>query len=297
MFAVLSFGILLSACASVKKGGTNFLVNLDDKGVMLDGYDPVGFFTDKKPVKGVPGISFKYHDATYFFANEENKKKFVDNPAKYEPQYGGYCGYAVSLGHLAPIDVNFFTFENNRLVLQHNQRALDGWKKDAESLQKANKYWPKLSGQNGKPIVPDEEKHFFVNRNAAGFVAEGYDVVAYFTEGKPVKGDPKIIKLHNGAFYAFATEAHKQMFGSNPDKYVPLYGGFCAYAVSVNKLRPIDPQFFQIVDDHLLLQHSQHALDLFGKDIPGNKKKADGYWPEIVKRKTGDKVEFDAPAQ
>ena len=140
------------------------------------------------------------------------------------------------------------------------------------------------------PIIPDEEKHFLVNVNDDNFIAEGYDVVAYFTDNKPVKGDPKIVKLYNGAFYVFATEEHKQLFGADPMKYMPQYGGYCAYAMSKNKLRPIDPQYFQFVDGRLMLQHSQDALDTFSEDIPGNAKKADGYWPAQVEKKAGKQM-------
>lgn len=295
---ILVSGIFLnfSSCDAPAKGG-EFLVNIDKNGVILDGYDPVAFFTEGKPVKGNPAIAFDYHDATYRFSSEANKNLFAENPEKYAPQYGGYCGYAVSLGHLAPVDVNFFSIIDGRLILQHNQRALEGWNKDEESLAKADKYWPQIQAHKGKPQIPDEEKNFLVNTDGDGFIAEGYDVVAYFTEGKPVKGDEKIIKLYNGAFYAFASEENKQLFGSDPEKYVPQYGGFCAYAVSNNKLRPIDPQFFQFVDGRLMLQHSKNALDLFSKDVQGNTKKADNYWPGLVSKKAGKKIAYDAPVK
>ncbi|MEK7256205.1 MAG: YHS domain-containing (seleno)protein, partial [Bacteroidota bacterium] len=236
--------------------GNQYLVNIDKKGVLIGGYDPVAYFTAGKPVMGNPSISTTWHEATYLFSSEENKQLFVANPEKYAPQFGGYCGYAVSLGHLAPVDPNFWGIVNDRLILQHNMKALDGWNKNPNSLQLADKYWPKLLGKKGKPVIPDEEKKYLVNVTDEGFIAEGYDVVAYFTDNKPVKGDPNIVKLYNGAFYSFASEEHKQMFGADPMKYMPQYGGYCAYALSKNKLRPINPKYFQFVDGRLMLQHS-----------------------------------------
>ncbi len=283
----------ISCDASAK--GNRYLVNIDKKGVLLDGYDPVAFFTDNQPVMGKAAYQSTWHEATYYFAGEEHKKRFDAMPEKYAPQYGGYCGYAASLGHLAPIDVNFFSIIDGRLILQHNQKALDGWNKNPNSLQLADKYWPKLLGKKGKPIIPDEEKKFLVNVDDDGFIAEGYDVVSYFSDNKPVKGDPNIVKLYNGAFYSFASEEHKQMFGADPMKYMPQYGGYCAYAMSKNKLRPIDPKFFQFTDGRLMLQHSQDALDLFSEDIPGNTVKADGNWPRQVAKKAGKQAagQFD----
>ncbi len=276
-------------CDAEAKGDT-YLVNIDKSGVILDGYDPVAFFKEQKPVEGNATITYAWHDATYRFSSEENKTAFVANPEAYAPQYGGYCGYAVSLGHLAPIDVNFFSIIDGRLILQHNQKALDGWNSNANSLTLADKYWPTLLQRKGKPVIPEEEKKYLVNVNDDGFIAEGYDVVAYSTQHMPVKGDPTIVKLYRGAFYAFASEENKQAFGMDPEKYVPQYGGYCAYAVSRDKLRPINPKYFQFVDGRLMLQHSQNALDLFSEDIPGNTQKADMNWPRIVAERSGKQM-------
>ncbi|MEZ4932766.1 MAG: YHS domain-containing (seleno)protein [Saprospiraceae bacterium] len=285
IFLVFLMGNTLFSQAQLKM--ENYLVNTDKKGVLIDGYDPVAFFTENKPVKGNPAFNETWQEATYYFSSEENKLLFAANPEKYTPQFGGYCGYAVSLGHLAPIDVNYFSIINERLIFQHNQKALDGWNKNSNSLQLADKYWPQLLSKKGKPIVPDEEKKYLVNLNDEGFIAEGYDVVAYFTENKPAKGKPEFVKLYNGAFYAFSSEENKQLFGSNPEKYMPQYGGYCAYAMSRNKLRPIDPQYFQFVEGRLMLQHSQKAFDLFSENIPNNTKKADKNWPKQVAKKAG----------
>ena len=67
--------------------------------------------------------------------------------------------------------------------------------------------------------------------------------------------------------------------------------------MSLNKLRPIDPLIWQIVDGRLILQHTQDAYDQFNKDSKGNTAKADGYWPQQVKKRAGKKVKFDAPAK
>lgn len=294
VMVLIGFGLALTGCEAPAKG-QDYLVNVDKNGVILDGYDPVAFFTDNKPVKGDPNISYTYHEATYWFASEEHRRLFEADPARYEPQYGGYCAYAASIGQLAPIDVNTFSIVDGRLMIQHNARAVAAWEKDVPgNVKLADKYWPQIVARKGKGLVPDEEKGYLVNTDGDGVIAEGYDVVAYFTDGKPVKGDPNITKLYKGGIYHFATEEHKQLFGDNPEKYAPQYGSFCAYAVSRNRLRPIDPQYFQIIDGRLMLQHSKQALDLFSEDIPGNVVKADQFWPGLVEKKAGKKVAYDA---
>jgi YHS domain-containing protein len=127
------------------------LVNLDKHGLALQGYDPVAFFTDQKPVKGTADLQSAYHGGTYWFASAEHKALFDANPQKYEPAFGGYCAYGVSKGHLATIDVNAFQIVDNRLLMQHSDGARDGFNQDQKgNLAKADATWPKLIGKSGK---------------------------------------------------------------------------------------------------------------------------------------------------
>ena len=131
------------------------VVNVDPKGLALQGYDPVGYFTDNKPIKGDPKFTASYKGGTYQFATAAHKKTFERNPAKYAPQFGGFCGYAASINKLAPIEVEFFQVLHGRLVMQHNEKAWKLWHQNVEgNLKKADANWPTLSQQ--KP--PTEEK-------------------------------------------------------------------------------------------------------------------------------------------
>ena len=271
--------------------------NVDANGVIIDGYDAVAFFTDNKPVKGDPQLKYQYEGATYYFSSQEHLDLFKSNPEKYKPQFGGWCAYAVSLGRVAPIDVNTFSIVDGRLVIQHNQRAVNAWDKDVQgNLAKADKYWPEVVANNGKQITTDEEKAFLNNTDPNGVILQGYDAVSYFTDNKAVKGDPKFSARYNGATYWFTSEEHTSLFKDNPSKYAPQYGAFCGYAMSLNKLRPIDPTIFQIIDGRLILQHTQDAYTQFNKDLTGNTAKADMNWPGQEKKHAGKKVKFDKPA-
>jgi YHS domain-containing protein len=264
--------------------------NVDANGVILDGYDAVAFFTDNKPLKGDAKFQHKYNDAIYYFSSQEHLDLFKANPEKYEPQFGAWCAYAVSLGRIAPIDVNTFSIVDGRLFIQHNQRAVNGWNKDvAGNIVKADKYWPTVSSKHGKQITTDEEKGFLNNNNGDGVTLQGYDAVAYFTEMKAVKGDPKFSARYNGATYWFSSEQNASMFKDHPEMFAPQYGGFCGYAMTLNKLRPIDPTIFDIVDGKLILQHSQDAYTQFHKDVTGNVMKANNNWPGQIQKHTGKK--------
>src|SRR6266702_379405 len=83
----------------------------------LSGYDPVAFFTDSKPVNGSPFIAAEHQGATYFFATEEHKKLFTEDPDKYVPQFGGFCAYGVSVGKLFPVDITTWQVRDGKLYL------------------------------------------------------------------------------------------------------------------------------------------------------------------------------------
>jgi YHS domain-containing protein len=289
---------LFTAISASAQQATRLFNNVDANGVILDGYDPVAFFIDNKPVKGDAAIKFTHDYATYYFASQEHLELFKGNPEKYKPQFGGWCAYAVSLGRVAPIDVNTFSIVNDRLVLQHNQRAVNGWNKDVQgNLSLADKYWPKVSEKGGKQITTDAEKGFLNNTDPEGVTLQGYDAVAYFTQMKAVKGDPKFFARYNGATYWFSSETNAAMFKDHPEMFAPQYGSFCGYAMSLNKLRPVNPEIFQIVDGRLILQHTDDAFKQFNKNLAGNTAKADTNWPGQVKRHAGKKVKFDKPAK
>ena len=124
-----------------------------------------------------------------------------------------------------------------------------------------------------------------LNLDKTGVAIQGYDPVAFFTDHKPVKGDPKYLVKHDGAIYLFATKQHRDLFKENPSKYEPEFGGYCAYGVSRNKLVEIDVDAFQIVDGKLLLQYSKGVRDDFNKDQAGNLVKANANWGGLVEKK------------
>jgi len=115
-----------------------------------------------------------------------------------------------------------------------------------------------------------------------GKAIKGYDPVAYFTDGKPVKGDKQFSHEWKGATWLFSSAAHRDAFAKEPEKYAPQYGGYCAWAVSQNSTADIDPDSWKIVDGKLYLNYNKEIQDKWAKDIPGNIKKADANWPGLA---------------
>jgi YHS domain-containing protein len=111
-----------------------------------------------------------------------------------------------------------------------------------------------------------------------GVALQGYDVVGYFSDNKPVKGNGDHVVYLDGLAYLFANEEHKHLFESNQDKYVPQYGGWCAFGTAVGKKIPSDPTAWRIVDGKLYLNLNERVQKIWSKDISGYTKKADTRW-------------------
>ncbi len=146
----LSLLFLVAGLALPAPAQTKTLLNLDKTGVAIQGYDPVAFFTDNKPVKGKPEIVLKRDGAIYFFASKEHKELFARDPAKYEPSFGGYCAYGVSRNKLVDIDVDAFQIVDGRLLLQYSRGVRNDFNKDTKgNLTKAEANWPGLVEKKG----------------------------------------------------------------------------------------------------------------------------------------------------
>jgi YHS domain-containing protein len=137
---------------------------------------------------------------------------------------------------------------------------------------------------------------FLTNVNKEGVIIEGYDPVAYFANGEPVKGKPEFSFHYAGATFWFASKEHRELFKADPKKYVPQYGAFCGYAVSIGKLRPVDPTIYQIENGRLILQHTKEAYDLFNENLKSSITKADQNWPGLVTSHLGRAVHYDEKA-
>lgn len=119
--------------------------------VAIDGFDPVAFFTDSRPVNGSGSLTATYQGATYFFATAEHRKMFEQNPGKYAPQYGGFCAYGASLGALFPVDISTWQVRNGKLYLNLNPDVLKTFNADFDGyVAKADRNWPGLVAKNGK---------------------------------------------------------------------------------------------------------------------------------------------------
>lgn len=120
-------------------------VNTTLFGVAIKGYDPVAYFTAAKPVAGDKAFATEWQGATWRFASAENLALFKAEPAKYAPQFGGYCAWAVSQGYTAGIDPDAWKIVDGKLYLNYSLDVQKKWEKDVPGFIAAgNTNWPKL---------------------------------------------------------------------------------------------------------------------------------------------------------
>ena len=123
-----------------------------------------------------------------------------------------------------------------------------------------------------------------VNAGPEGIAIKGFDPVAYFTIGKPLKGTEEFTYKWKGATWLFSDREHLDLFAADPERYAPKYGGYCAYAVSRGTTADIDPDAWSIVDGKLYLNLNKDVRKLWSDDIRLNIEKADRNWPSVISK-------------
>ncbi len=126
----------------------------------------------------------------------------------------------------------------------------------------------------------------------AGMAIGGYDVVAYFTSGKAIKGNSTNNYQLGGVNYYFSSKDNQKLFETDPQKYLPQYDGYCALAISYGKKISIDPQTFKLINGKLYLFYNGpvrgkqvNSLHTWDKSETRLLKRADELWPDVKKKK------------
>ncbi len=118
--------------------------------------------------------------------------------------------------------------------------------------------------------------------------ARGYDLTSFFTSEKPAHGTGHHVATYDGVDYLFTSDENKKTFEANPEKYLPAFGGFCAFGASIGKKFVADPDVYDIVDNKLYFNLDTKIRAIWAKDIGGNIKKAESNWKTIAAKKPSD---------
>lgn len=134
--------LFLTAYSTIAQKGAEIF---QKDGAAINGYDPVAFFSESKPVKGTSAFNYKWKDANWQFASKQNLDSFKASPEKYAPQYGGYCAYGTAKGHKAPTEIDTWTVLDGKLYFNYNQKVKTTWDKDRPNyIELANGNWGKI---------------------------------------------------------------------------------------------------------------------------------------------------------
>ncbi len=147
--------VWLGLTASTVAHAESYLANSEADGTAIQGFDPVAFFTDEKAVLGSPDHTVFYDGATYRFADRANKRAFEKDPARYAPQYGGFCAVSMSMGLLEPVDISTWSVHDGKLYLQRNAKAAKMWRSQgaAAFVPKADENWTVAVERFASPLT------------------------------------------------------------------------------------------------------------------------------------------------
>jgi YHS domain-containing protein len=155
MNSVLKRGSLLFALVSLMVAfSTNGAFAVMNNGTeisapVMGGYDPVSYFKAGKPMRGSGYHTATYNGGAYLFATKDNKEKFVANPEKYAPQFGGYCAYGVAVGKKFYSDPNIWKIVDGKLYLNLDKDIQKKWNKDISGhIAKADTNWKSIEHKN-----------------------------------------------------------------------------------------------------------------------------------------------------
>ena len=141
-----------------------------------------------------------------------------------------------------------------------------------------------LSAQQAAPVTAPAATKILVNVDRHGLGLAGYDPVAFFTDSAAIRGDSTLRASYGGATYWFASEAHRALFVATPARYVPQFGGYCAYGASRGYAAKVEIDTWQIIDGRLTLNYDKDVQRTFNQDVAGYLRKANLKWPAIVER-------------
>jgi len=118
-------------------------------GVAIEGYDPVAYFTEGRPMKGSEEFALEWLGAMWQFANDRHRDLFAEQPVKYAPQYGGHCSGGVAFGeNTINIDPEAWSIVGGKLYLQYSKSGVEEWKQNREELMaRAEENWPEVKAR------------------------------------------------------------------------------------------------------------------------------------------------------
>lgn len=141
MLQIVMIGVVVAVLTGPTPGFAGEYFERD--GAAIGGYDPIAYFTERKPVKGSPEFHADYQGSMFHFVSATHRDVFTADPQKFAPQYGGYCAFGMAKGYKASIDPAAFTVVGDKLYLNYSERVRLQWISDIPGyIRKADTNWP-----------------------------------------------------------------------------------------------------------------------------------------------------------
>ena len=141
VMVVAAILVFFTGPSSAKK-----IINKDLNGVAIKGYDPVAYFTVGKAVKGKSQIRYSWKGASWWFSSAANRDKFVADPERYAPQYGGFCASAMVTGKFIDINPKVWKIVGGKLYLSYNLKYFEAFKRNLSvNIKRADRNWAEIS--------------------------------------------------------------------------------------------------------------------------------------------------------
>ena len=290
-FAGLLTLLVLASPVPAQAGRNPSRYDLGDGGLALSGYDPVAYWDEggAAPALGLAELQAEHGGVHYRFATEAHRATFLAAPERFEPAYGGWCAYSMSLDERRHADPLAFRVARGRLFVFADPDLMqvdEGWvEHETEAIAKADTFWRGFAGEEPRPGTPGSWRPYHeFNLSGASLALQGYDPVSYFPEGggKPTRGVAKFSARHQGVLYRFASEAHRKLFVADPGHYEPQHGGWCSYAMGEDDDKvSVDPEAFRLTDGQLHLFYNGwlgDTRDDWDDDTARLKRDADAHW-------------------
>ena len=248
---------------AVPRTGLNKL-NLEKSRLAIQGYDPVAYFPEAggKPQKGKSSITTRFRGVEYRFATKANRDRFLANPSKYEPAYGGWCAWAMADNDRVEIDPDSFLIQDGELLLFFDGFFADTrkrWRKgNVEELKvAADRYWKQHYGAADRDLTRIHAPN--------GLALGGLDPVSvHDTKGKPLEGKATVPTLvYRGITYRFHSQENYRKFKASPADYEARVGAWDPIALGQGNWSAGTPTRRILHKNRLYLFASEQSMAIF----------------------------------
>jgi YHS domain-containing protein len=249
-------------------------------GVALGGYDPVAYF-DGKPLPGSANHQHESLGVTWRFASAANRARFVADPDRFTPEYGGYCALGMAHGGAVPTDPLAYTVHQGKLYLNSNQLVRITWSYARDwMISRADPNWqawlnrPATPAGDRRPPPPPPDRQL-----AAG----GFDVTSYFEPAGPTLGDSAHTATWNGQVWRFRSAEHQARFENEPSRYAPQFGGLSPLILAHGDQVPGNPKIFTVFRGKLYFEVGDGPRDTWRRNAASITKRAAEQWKTLQK--------------